>query len=535
MAKAFDVVFHPSLLRKLYTHGLRQNWWLLKQDMMTGMYSRVLWQSELSGKFPILQGNWQGSNSSPNDYCTYKYQELQQLDDAKCGTYIGDIHVPAPTCADDTILLADHISDLQAQLDIASEYSQKERYEVQLAKTSIVLMNAPSDLTGVLTNSQPWQLNGGKVNITNTFTHLGIQRDNNPHAGTTSDPTVNARLSVARKTTYALMGVGCIGYNGLPPTINFQLYKIYVIPRLIYGLEAIKLQRRDFQALELQHRSFIRSILHLPTRTAIPALHIISSMLPIQGIIEEKTLTFFRSCLVNPGILQDVIIRQHAVKDGKSHSWVVYVEKMLAKYDLPTIMEIFDSSPPKTAWKHLVKLQVHNFWQKYLEETASTMTTLKYLNTTPSFLEAHHAIGTISNLGMVRRANTKLRLMTGTYTLQSICARVYKQIPSPQCLLCMREEESLEHFILLCPVLREERGSHLRVIMNCLPHIYKDIDLLYKDNHLLLHLILDPTHPCILNILPLQKETIEDLELYTQNFVHALHAKRLRLHSVLEC
>ena len=534
VAKAFDVVFHPSLLRKLYVHGLRDNWWLLKQSMMSGMYSRVLWQGELSAKFPIYQGNRQGGNSSPSDYCTYKYEELQILDDAKCGTYIGDIHIPAPTCADDTILMSDHISDLQAQLELAGDYSRQERYEVQLAKTSIVPMNVCNDLTGMLGTSQPWELNGDKVNVTSTFTHLGIQRDN-LQAGNGTDPVISARLSLARKTTYALMGVGCFGYNGLPPNVNIQIYKIYVIPRLIYGLEAVKLRRKDYLALELQHRSFIRNILCLPTRTAIPALHIISSLLPIQASIEEKTLSFFRSCLVVPGVLQDIIIRQHATKNGKSHSWIVYVEKMLAKYELPTIMEILLHAPSKQEWKKMVKAHIHDFWQDHLENTAATMSTLIHMNVTPSFLKAHHAIGVINSISMVKRANVKLRLLTGTYTLQSVRARVYRQIASPLCLLCREEEENVEHFILLCPTLERERVPHLKAIMAQIPYVFRDIDQFYKDNHLLLHLILDPTHPCVSERLPLQDEIIMGLEIETQILLHTLHCKRLRLHKAIEC
>ena len=59
---------------------------------------------------------------------------LDQLDDIQCGTFIGPIHVPTPTCADDTALLANHIHDLQSQLLIASNYSDQERYEIQLEK-----------------------------------------------------------------------------------------------------------------------------------------------------------------------------------------------------------------------------------------------------------------------------------------------------------------------------------------------------------------------------------------------------------------
>ena len=530
VAKAFDVVYHPSLLRKLHIQGLRENWWLLKQDMLKGMYSRVLWQNELSNKFTILQGNRQGAYGSPNEYLSYQYDELDMLDSNRSGTYIGAIHVPAPTCADDTVLLANHIHDLQSQLLITENYSKQERFELQITKTSITNMNSSSPENENIKKKQPWSLNEEKVSVTDEFTHLGIQRANEHHpSGTRNDPAIVFRLTLARRTTNALMGVGWHGMNGLPPALNIQLYKVFVIPRFTYGLEAIKIRNVDYTDMEKQHRSLIRNILHLPTRTAIPALHIISSVLPIQAIIEEKTLKFLRSCLVNPGILQDIIIRQHAMKDSNSNSWVVYMEKMLEKYKLPTIMEMYEESPTKESWKKLVKEHVQQKWKEVLEEIAESKSTLKHMNLNPSFSQQHHSIECITNLTQASRVNIKLRLMTGTYSLQTVRAYTYKQIPSPKCLLCDAEEETLHHFILQCPALHKERDHHLKRILESIPEDHEHKQRVTDDEQLLLQLIIDPTHPNIKEWLLLPKDKILEVENLTQAMTFALHHRRSTL------
>ena len=198
-------------------------------------------------------------------------------------------------------------------------------------------------------------------------------------------------------------------------------------------------------------------------------------------------------------------------------------------------MEILDSAATKQHWKRVVKTQVHEHWQKQLEETASSMSTLNYLNTSPSFLDAHHSISIINNVSMSKRANVKLHLMTGTYTLQAVRAHVYNQVLSPVCLLCKKDEETLEHFLLLCPELQQERDRHLPNITSYIPYIYRDRDILTGENRQLLHLIIDPSHPCIKNIVPLQQEIINELEVLSQNFVHTFHTKRLQLHKLLEC
>ena len=185
-----------------------------------------------------------------------------------------------------------------------------------------------------------------------------------------------------------------------------------------------------------------------------------------------KKLEILRSSLISPGIRQDVI-RQRAMKSEGSNSWVTYMEKILRKYNLPPIMDIFINARSKETWKKIVKEIISEKWKKDISETAATKSTLKHMNHSASFKEAHHSISILNNLDKVRRNNMKLRLMAGTYSLQTIRCHVYKQIPSPQCLLCGYEEETLEHFILQCPVLLAERSHHIIEIINRIPYVYQ--------------------------------------------------------------
>ena len=58
--KAFDVVNHELLLRKLYLDGITGNDWLLVQDIYSDMTTSVKWESHLSAPFVIRQGVRQG-------------------------------------------------------------------------------------------------------------------------------------------------------------------------------------------------------------------------------------------------------------------------------------------------------------------------------------------------------------------------------------------------------------------------------------------------------------------------------------------
>jgi hypothetical protein len=57
----------------------------------------------------------------------------------------------------------------------------------------------------------------------------------------------------------------------------------------------------------------------------------------------------------------------------------------------------------------------------------------------------------------ISRIPVKLRLVTGTYVLQTKRIKYYRNETDPTCLLCGAAEENVLHFILQCEKLQSER------------------------------------------------------------------------------
>ena len=57
----------------------------------------------------------------------------------------------------------------------------------------------------------------------------------------------------------------------------------------------------------------------------------------------------------------------------------------------------------------------------------------------------------------VTRLAVKLKIITGTYLLQSNSAAFNQSAIDPTCLLCRKEPETLEHFLLSCETLDSVR------------------------------------------------------------------------------
>ena len=68
------------------------------------------------------------------------------------------------------------------------------------------------------------------------------------------------KISLARRTLYALLNVGVHGNTGLNPKISYKIYQCYVLPRLMSGIEAIPLNKSELNELEHFHRKTLLKI-----------------------------------------------------------------------------------------------------------------------------------------------------------------------------------------------------------------------------------------------------------------------------------
>ena len=164
--KAFDVVCQDSLLRKLHSITDSNSWAFMESNLQTS--ARVRLQHRYGDSFPVHQGVGQGKILSTHNYKVYINDLLLLLEASGCGLLISANYLGSPTCADDVVLLANTVIDLQTQMDIVYSYSTRERYHIHPDKSKCITfgMNFPPSI----------KLNDKEVIPTESLTHLGIDR-----------------------------------------------------------------------------------------------------------------------------------------------------------------------------------------------------------------------------------------------------------------------------------------------------------------------------------------------------------------------
>ena len=373
------------------------------------------------------------------------------MDELTCthsGTEIGDVYTGAPTCADDVVLMANNTLDLQIQADIVSSYARRERYQIHPGKSHLVTFN--------LKHPVPIIIAGKEVSPSEQAVHLGIPC----HSNTLSpDTIVKERLSCGRKTAYSLMGTGFHGVNGLSPKISLHIYEMYVLPRVLYGLEATILKKKHLSELESFHRGILHDLQSLPTRCSTSAIHLLNGQLPIEAILDTRMETLLHMVgRDNTSTLAHIALHQLSSNTTSSRSWFVYCAQRLSRYNLDPLLIISNKLSTTT-----IKATIRDYHSRTIRLDAASKSSLKYLHLSDLGLTIQHPHPIWSclnsNRAESRKAAIKARLLTGCYFLQSNRAAFNQYNVVSTCLLCQTEPEDRPHLIhpkmprpVVCPV-----------------------------------------------------------------------------------
>ena len=93
-------------------------------------------------------------------------------------------------------------------------------------------------------------------------------------------------------------------------------------------------------------------------------------------------------------------------------------------------------------------------WVAIVKSQADLYSSLQWLNTgiyRPGV--CHPLVTSFGDLREVPCIAVKLKIVTVTYILQTTRAAFNQNAVNPTCLACNRDDETLRHFLLGCPVL----------------------------------------------------------------------------------
>jgi hypothetical protein len=170
--KAFDVVWHESVLVALHEQGITGPLWKLYNNFYETVTSRICIDGKLSREIIEKIGIKQGAESSSGVFITRTNPTLKHITKIPESLRIGSIPVGAPTCAVDTCMLSSSMLDAQTLLYVAQDEANRERFDYSTTKSKTILCNTNLEANEAAT-AMPLELNEACIDYTMQETHLG--------------------------------------------------------------------------------------------------------------------------------------------------------------------------------------------------------------------------------------------------------------------------------------------------------------------------------------------------------------------------
>jgi hypothetical protein len=224
--------------------------WRIIKAMYADNFSAILLDGKASRWFKILQGVRQGDSASPSLFKVFINGLAEELKAMNLGVPIGTSleKLQALLFADDIVLLADNLEDLQLMIDTVARYTRKWRFQENLGKCGImkVLAKKRSDEAKVdleVDNKgeasvkidvgcNTCQFLGEDVAIVSKYEYLGVFFHESGSWGTHAETVT---LKGAKATNGKWMRV--FRNRQLPVGLRVKVWETVVLPKFTYATE----------------------------------------------------------------------------------------------------------------------------------------------------------------------------------------------------------------------------------------------------------------------------------------------------------
>ena len=462
--KAFDTVWIPGMLYKLYETGIDAKIWRLIQKGYTNFLCAAYVAGEPGDWFIQTRGLHQGAPISMMIYQVYINDLIKELCSSMYAVKVGRVNVTAPTFADDLSAIACHEFGMNQLLVKAKQYSIKWQFDYGIAKCVLSIWGSLPHPPAIP------HLGEQKLSLVQRTKHMGIELNSTKKLDLED---ANKRVAAAQGVVLSARGIGSY-MTPVTPTILSKIYWSVGVSKMAYGLEVKPMHENEINVLEKAHRKFAKIIQGLPDNTAncTPVATLgwlcMSSYIAMRKIIFLWHLIFLPETNIYRRIMMHIIACVGPRVPDFSKSPVKEMYRMAWRYGLGLdVWEALLHGPTGTFMikKRATKQLVWDFEKRLWRSTTVMFKNLDY------YLNTIDDIKVLSWWKFVRKKPAKIRqtsctvaLLLGTQPKGMQCN--YSGI----CVLCNeRQQETPEHVLLRCRHYDDVRPHYVNRINSCMP------------------------------------------------------------------
>lgn len=237
--KAFDRVRHDRLIQLLRKKNLDTKDIRIISHLYYNQTATIKEGNELSEDIEIRRGVRQGCVLSPALFNLYSEEIIQEaLTEEMAGIKVNGRPINNLRFADDTVLIAECLEDLQRMIDQVVKSSEENGLTLNEKKTKLMVISKIQQHPGNLT------IHGEVIEKVEKYKYLGtIINESNDYT-----EEIKSRIAQSRNTFNKMRNVLCS--RDLNMKLKIRLLRCYVFAVLYYGMEAWTLKKNIIDRLE---------------------------------------------------------------------------------------------------------------------------------------------------------------------------------------------------------------------------------------------------------------------------------------------
>lgn len=253
--KAFDRVQHHKLMQLLKRLDIDQKDIRCIENLYWNQTAQIEVDNNMSNTIQIKRGVRQGCVLSPVLFNLYSEAIFQEaLEDMEVGIKVNGVWINNLRYADDTVLIADNMTDLQQLVNKVGERSKSMGLNINTKKTKYMIISRNPHMfenSTLIFDTRP-------IGRVEKFKYLGIWLCED----WTSDKEVKCRIEQARQAFLRLRRV--LTCSDFDLNLRLRFLKCYVWSVLLYGMEGWTLKASTVNKLEAFEMWLYRRILKVP-------------------------------------------------------------------------------------------------------------------------------------------------------------------------------------------------------------------------------------------------------------------------------
>ena len=426
-AKAFDSVDRGQLIRALMKYKCDHQ--LI--DIIAGLYNgdttNLYINSSEIGRVEVKSGIRQGCTGSPWLFVMVLNQLIDRIVQSRIGFKNDGFYIPMLFYADDGLLLASSIEDMERMLRMVTMAADDIGMKMNKEKSDILIYGM---------KEKPQKIEG--VNVVNRIRYLGV---------TVSDTWEcfsvykNDKIQMAQRMsnlTYSVIARSC---NKL--LIGKTYWKSVVMPSLLFASSAIPWNKTELQKLQRAENSVWRHILGAPGYAPVTAMRgdIGASCMNARDM--KTKLKYVRYIMRGSNELLKSVFKDIFNKNKDKLIRIISEYMSDLKFSgMSDFMSINESE---------LERRINEYDEKmWIEEINEKSTLVLYRCFKTNIQEESFYDNTMESSLLFRARSNTLKLgWRKRYENENV-----------KCQLCDLEEETQEHFIEKCPRLRNIRREH---------------------------------------------------------------------------